>query len=156
MNASKPDERICNNCGKCCYKKLIIGRTVYITPFPCEFLDTATNLCTIYERRHELNPQCLSVEQGLKVSAFPEDCPYVEQCAPPKYKPARENWNWAREWVDFDEIAEDLEVSPETREKVRSRGPNAEPMYIAVFKRTEQQRAQASHSSLPCTRKEQS
>ena len=59
------DEKLCTNCGKCCYKKLLVGRIVYITPFPCEFLDTKTNLCTIYDRRKELNPLCLSVSQRI-------------------------------------------------------------------------------------------
>ena len=86
---TKEHEDLCNHCGKCCYKKLIIGRRTYITPFPCDYLDTATNLCTIYETRREVYPECLSIEVGLTQSAFPEDCPYVPVLAPPNYKPAR-------------------------------------------------------------------
>src|SRR5579862_2560098 len=123
------DEKLCNNCGKCCYKKIIIGRIVYITPFPCEFLNTATNLCTIYDRRKELNPLCLSVPEGMKVSAFPVDCPYVPEHAPKNYRPAVEH-DWSSEWDDFDSLADDLDVSPEMREKVRARGPHAPPMYV--------------------------
>jgi hypothetical protein len=127
---NKPvDEKLCNNCGKCCYKKIIVGRLVYITPFPCEYLDTKTNLCTIYDRRKELNPLCLSVPEGMKVSAFPQDCPYVPEHAPKNYRPALER-DWSDEWHDFDNLADDLDVTPETREKVRSRGPLAPPMYI--------------------------
>jgi len=130
---SPPSEQLCNNCGKCCYKKIIVGRTVFITPFPCEFLDTDTNLCTIYDKRHELNPLCLSIEEGMKVNAFPEDCPYVPEMAPPQYRPARDSWNWAGEWDDFDDLADDLDVPAEMREKVRARGPTAPPMYTAAY-----------------------
>jgi|GEM_PF-2413032 len=139
--ADKPvDERLCNNCGKCCYKKIIVGRTVFITPFPCEYLDTQSNLCTIYERRHELNPFCLSIKDGFSVNAFPEDCPYVPEHAPPKYKAAREGWDWSTEWDDFDELADDLDVSAATREKLRARGPLAEPMYVQAYERILEQR----------------
>lgn len=124
------DESLCTHCGKCCYKKLIIGRYVYITPFPCEFLDTNTNLCTIYDKRHELNPLCLSIERGMKVSAFTEDCPYVPVHAPKGYRPAREDYDWGDEWHDFDGLADDLDVSEQMREKVRERGPDAPPMYV--------------------------
>jgi len=140
---SSAHENLCNNCGKCCYKKIIVGRTVFITPFPCEFLNTDTNLCTIYDKRHELNPLCLSVEQGMKVSAFPEDCPYVPELAPKNYRPARDGWDWKQEWDGFDELADDLEVSSEMREKVRARGPDAEPMYVAAYARIQQQRESA-------------
>ena len=122
------DEKLCNNCGKCCYKKIRVGRIVYITPFPCEFLDTGANLCTIYDRRHELNPLCLDVYDGMTVNAFPSDCPYVPEHAPKNYKPAVEH-DWSKEWDGFDELADDLDVSPEMREKVRARGQHARPMY---------------------------
>ena len=133
-------EQLCNNCGKCCYKKIIVGRTVFITPFPCEYLDTDTNLCTIYDRRKELNPLCLDVEEGMKVSAFPEDCPYVAEQAPKKYKPARDDWDWKYEWDGFDELADDLDVKAATREKVRQRGPDALPMHVEAFAKIQARR----------------
>ena len=133
-------ESLCTNCGKCCYKKIIVGRTVFITPFPCEYLDTRTNLCTIYDRRHELNPLCLSIEAEMKVGAFPDDCPYVDDMAPKGYRPARDYWDWSKEWHDFDALAEDLEVSDEMREIVRARGPQAVAMYVEAFARIEQER----------------
>ncbi|HYF49489.1 MAG TPA: hypothetical protein VEJ63_08790 [Planctomycetota bacterium] len=140
QTASKPvDERLCNHCGKCCYKKIIVGRTVFITPFPCEYLNTDTNLCTIYERRHELNPYCLSVPEGMKVSAFPSDCPYVPEHAPPGYRPARDDHDWGAEWHDLDNLARDLEVPEATLEKVRARGPDAPPMHVEAFARIQQQ-----------------
>ena len=141
MKPDKPvDEKLCTNCGKCCYMKILVGRTVYITPFPCEYLDTATNLCTIYERRHELNPLCLAVKLAIKVNAFPADCPYVPEHAPANYRPAREDYDWAAEWDEFDELADDLEVSPETRERVRARGPHAPPMHVEAYARIRAER----------------
>ena len=128
-------ESLCNHCGKCCYQKIIVGRSVYLTPFPCEYLDTNANMCTIYDRRHELNPECLSIETGLKHSAFPQDCGYVVYRAPKKYKPAREDFDWAAEWKDFDEIADDLEVPTQIRGLIRERGPDARPLYDEAFER---------------------
>ncbi|HLX63535.1 MAG TPA: hypothetical protein VKX17_19855 [Planctomycetota bacterium] len=137
-------ESLCNRCGKCCYKKIIVGRTVYITPFPCEYLDTATNSCTIYDRRHELNPECLSVEDGMKHDAFPGDCPYVVEFAPADYKTAREDYNWAAEWAEYDELADDLDVSDRTRELIRARGPLAPPLHREAF-----ERIQAARETVP-------
>jgi hypothetical protein len=111
---------------------VIVGRTVYITPFPCEFLDTAKNLCSVYDRRHELNPLCLDVASALKLHALPADCGYVPVYAPPGYRPAREDYDWSREWDELDELAEDLNVSPELLAKVRARGKHAPPMYAEV------------------------
>jgi len=82
---NKSDEEKCLRCGRCCYRKLWIGDTIYYTPFPCEYLDTETKLCTIYEKRHEINPECLSVEEGIRLGIFPADCPYVRDI--PDYKP---------------------------------------------------------------------
>ena len=134
-DAGTAHEALCTQCGKCCYKKLIIGRKVYITPFPCDYLDTATNLCTIYDKRHEIYPDCLTLEQGFKTSAFPEDCPYVPALAPKNYKPAREGYDWNADWEDFDEFADDMEATPEMREILRQRGPDAPPMYVETFAR---------------------
>jgi uncharacterized cysteine cluster protein YcgN (CxxCxxCC family) len=65
-------------CGRCCYYKVIVdGRVVY-TPYPCQYLDTKTNLCTIYKDRHTINPDCLTVEEGIRLEVFPADCPYVK------------------------------------------------------------------------------
>lgn len=138
---SNPEhEGLCTQCGKCCYKKVIIGPTVFITPFPCEFLDTQTNLCTVYEERFEKNPFCLNVNQGMQVSAFPEDCGYVPKFAPPGYKPAVEAWSWKGRWREFDAYADDLDVSAKTREKVRARGPEAPPEWIEANERIKRER----------------
>lgn len=142
-DASNGHEALCSRCGKCCYKKIIVGRAVFITPFPCEFLDTAANACTVYERRHELNPHCLSVPNGMLVSAFPADCGYVAEQAPEGYRPALDTWSWDGQWGDFDGLADDLDVSDETREKIRARGPWAPPLWVEANERIARERAAA-------------
>lgn len=118
-------EALCNRCGKCCYQKVIIGRTVVITPFPCRFLDIQKRVCTVYDERKQKNPRCLGVVQGLRVSAFPEDCPYVKKYAPPGYRPAVDSWSWDGQWHDFDDLADDLDVPEHIREAIRALGPEA-------------------------------
>ena len=81
------DPRLCERCGRCCYSKLTIDGEVVYTPFPCPHLDEESRLCAIYERRHELNPQCLTVEMGIRLGVFPADCPYVRGL--PDYVPPR-------------------------------------------------------------------
>ena len=71
------DPNLCERCGRCCYAKLVINGRVVYTPYPCPYLDEDTRLCTIYGRRHEHNPHCLTVEMGTRLGAFPADCPYV-------------------------------------------------------------------------------
>jgi len=98
---------------------------VIITPFPCPFLDLQTRRCSVYAERRKHNPHCLGVMEGLKVSAFPESCPYVRRFAPAGYRPAIDTWSWDGQWHDFDALADDLNVPPHIREAVRSRGPQA-------------------------------
>jgi len=71
------DPSLCERCGRCCYAKLLLGGEVVYTPFPCPYLDETTRLCTVYERRHEVNPHCLTVAEGIRLGVFPADCPYV-------------------------------------------------------------------------------
>ena len=74
-------EALCNRCGKCCYEKIDLGAgEICYTDEPCEHLDTETNLCTVYERRHEVEPDCMSLTEHLvrTLSWLPPDCAYVE------------------------------------------------------------------------------
>ena len=77
-NDSAEDESLCRKCGRCCYAKTIVEGRVIQTHVPCRYLDTVTNLCTMYERRHEVNPHCLTVREGIEQGVFPADCPYVQ------------------------------------------------------------------------------
>lgn len=71
------DPSLCERCGRCCYSKVIVGGQVVSSPFPCPHLDEDTRLCTIYDHRFGRNPQCLTVEMGIRLRLFPADCPYV-------------------------------------------------------------------------------
>ena len=81
-------EEVCRRCGRCCASKVLIGEEVHYTPFSCRYLDMKTHLCTVYDRRHEINPECLSLEEGILLGVFPADCPYVQDR--PHYRPPRE------------------------------------------------------------------
>ena len=70
-------EAKCRRCGQCCFEKIIIGDEVILTPVPCKHLDITSCECRVYNRRHELQLRCLSVEDGIAARAFPADCPYV-------------------------------------------------------------------------------
>jgi uncharacterized cysteine cluster protein YcgN (CxxCxxCC family) len=90
VEAGGHDESLCRRCGRCCYRKLLVGDRIYYLDVPCPYLDTETRLCTVYERRHEVNPDCLDVEEGIRIGVFPADCPYVqglEDYAPPVESP---------------------------------------------------------------------
>lgn len=74
-------ESICNRCGKCCYEKVDLGGGIIrYTDEPCVHLDTASNLCKVYEKRHEVEPDCISLTEKLvrTLNWLPEDCAYVE------------------------------------------------------------------------------
>ena len=83
------DPARCERCGRCCHVKIIVrGEVVYLPDF-CQYYDPQTKLCTIYEHRHETNPRCLTVEEGIELGVFPADCPYVRDL--PDYRPPREH-----------------------------------------------------------------
>ena len=83
-------EAKCRRCGRCCYEKLIIDGHVFTTRTPCRYLDVTARTCTVYERRLDLNPRCLTVPQGIELGVFPADCPYVQGLH--DYLPAEEGW----------------------------------------------------------------
>jgi len=83
-------EDLCRRCGRCCYAKLLYDDELVYLPFPCPHLDEKTRLCTVYERRFEVNPDCLTLEEGIRLGVFPADCPYVAGLE--NYKPPREAW----------------------------------------------------------------
>jgi uncharacterized protein len=75
-------ESLCLRCGKCCYEKKGRGRGI-VTDWrrPCVHLDTRTHLCTIYETRFSLCPQCrrMTLRHALFVRWLPESCGYVRR-----------------------------------------------------------------------------
>jgi len=87
---SPEHEALCRRCGRCCYEKFIVDGHVFNTRRPCPYLDTRTNLCTVYDHRFEVNPRCLDVAAGIALGVFPADCPYVRDL--PGYVPAEDGW----------------------------------------------------------------
>jgi len=78
MTKRQKKEKLCNQCGKCCYIKSIVSGISFFTDCHCRFLDTKTKLCTIYEKRFEVNPKCLSIKEAIRIKAVPDECPYVK------------------------------------------------------------------------------
>lgn len=71
-------EAICQRCGRCCYEKIEFDGEVYYTDQPCEKLDRASGLCTVYENRHRARPGCTSLTpEIIALGVLPADCPYV-------------------------------------------------------------------------------
>lgn len=68
----------CLRCGRCCYEKVEYEGEVFYTETPCEKLDLATRLCTVYENRHTARPGCGPLTpENLARGILPADCPYV-------------------------------------------------------------------------------
>ncbi|MBN1809202.1 MAG: hypothetical protein JW909_09045 [Planctomycetes bacterium] len=86
-------EALCRKCGKCCRRKVLVGRRVVYMQDYCRFLDTSTMLCRIYERRFQLNPSCKTVSAAIRMGILPADCPYVQGVK--DYVPPVEDWDSA-------------------------------------------------------------
>ncbi|HOX36547.1 MAG TPA: hypothetical protein PL033_01045 [Candidatus Brocadiia bacterium] len=71
-------EELCRRCGKCCREKLIVADVIFATPIMCGWYDRETGLCRVYDRRHEVNPDCLDRDAAATRGVFPADCPYVQ------------------------------------------------------------------------------
>ncbi len=70
-------ENLCRRCGVCCFQKVRSGDEVIITDVPCEFLDPATMLCTVYPERFEKQPLCTSARASVAMQCLPGTCPYT-------------------------------------------------------------------------------
>jgi uncharacterized protein len=85
-------DMICNQCGKCCLEKLedARGRIIY-TEDACKYLDLETRLCRIFDRRFEINPECVKLTPELveKLRWLPKDCAYRPEEAKFTRKTAR-------------------------------------------------------------------
>lgn len=75
---TKEWEDLCRRCGRCCYEKLEFEGEVYYTDTPCEKLDLATGLCTVYANRIKARPGCTPLTPEIvRKGILPADCPYV-------------------------------------------------------------------------------
>lgn len=72
----------CMNCpvkGDCCYASITIrDKNMILTNHPCKYLNLETKSCTVYEKRKELAPDCLSIGEALKKGALPRECVYAK------------------------------------------------------------------------------
>ena len=74
-------EDICNQCGLCCFNKIIEDDgTVYTTPIPCKYLDVVNRTCKVYHKRFETGEECVKLTPELVANAIwlPEECAYVQ------------------------------------------------------------------------------
>lgn len=83
-------DRLCKQCGRCCFDKLedSRGRIIY-TRTACRYLDMESRRCKIFERRFEINPHCIKLTPELVgiLHWLPSDCGY----RPPPEKFTRKN-----------------------------------------------------------------
>lgn len=83
-------EKICRHCGRCCLLKLQNEDTeeIYYTNVICRYYDIENNLCTVYEKRCELVPECLKLtpQNVDKLTWMPKVCAY-RQLFDKNYKP---------------------------------------------------------------------
>lgn len=67
-------------CGACCYRKEWRGGALVVNwNSPCQFLDTTSRRCTVYERRFRACPDCrrMTLVHALFTSWLPDSCGYV-------------------------------------------------------------------------------
>ena len=76
-------ESLCRKCGQCC--RVVVRGFDGIrrhTGERCPYLGALSNLCIVYERRHEQwqgRPfDCLTIDEAIKARSLPNDCPYVQ------------------------------------------------------------------------------
>ncbi len=72
-------EAVCEKCGLCCFEKFESENgAIFFTQTPCRYLDIVTRMCKIYDRRFEINPECvkLTPEMVKKISWLHDGCGY--------------------------------------------------------------------------------
>ena len=72
-------ENVCRKCGLCCFEKIEdVDGTIFYTATPCRYLDVVSRECRIYERRFEINPECVKLTEELvrELRWLPDSCGY--------------------------------------------------------------------------------
>ncbi len=72
-------EEICEKCGLCCFEKIEgDSGTIFFTQTPCRYLDIVTRQCKIYDRRFDINPECVKLTPELvrRISWLHDECGY--------------------------------------------------------------------------------
>lgn len=72
---------ICDRCGRCCFEREIDedGDVIIDYASPCEFLNTDTRECTVYENRFRACDRCgrVNIFTALFDPRLPEGCAYA-------------------------------------------------------------------------------
>lgn len=72
---------LCNQCGKCCYKRYLSpkGAVIVDQSSPCQYLDAESKKCRIYQHRFATYDYCgkVTLYAALFYPLLPEDCAYV-------------------------------------------------------------------------------
>jgi uncharacterized protein len=82
--SEKAWEAICERCGVCCFEKIEDENgNIFFTSTPCRYLDIVTRLCKIYDRRFDINPECVKLEPELigKLNWLHDECGYMKALA---------------------------------------------------------------------------
>lgn len=77
--ATREHEDKCKRCGDCCKLKVAVDGKIYQSSAACPYLDKQAKLCSIYERRFELNPYCHPITDLVKSNMAPAHCGYVDE-----------------------------------------------------------------------------
>lgn len=71
---------VCERCGLCCYERTVYddGEMDIDLTAPCEFLDTETRMCTVYDHRFEACSRCSKVTfwRAISKDYLPPSCAY--------------------------------------------------------------------------------
>jgi len=75
---------VCGRCGQCCFEKEYnADGTVTYSDTPCEYLDTETLLCTVYDDRHACKQGCRSLTLDVLAEGWlPAECTYYTYFSP--------------------------------------------------------------------------
>ncbi len=75
-------EETCRRCGISCHPAVRVGQLRVVVPgVHCQFLAQGSDgrsHCTVYEKRFEVAPWCLSAEEAGRDHLLSRDCPYHE------------------------------------------------------------------------------
>ena len=80
---------LCNKCpasirGRCCYflTEIIDNNHIHwklsLSKHPCKYLNTKTGRCKVYKKRHEMNPNCLTIKEMILMGTISKECLYVK------------------------------------------------------------------------------
>ena len=87
--AQKRWESKCNQCGFCCFEKIENDNgTIFYTQTPCRYLDVVTRRCKVYNKRFNINPECIQLTPELvaKLKWLHPECGYRAVSIPDNHR----------------------------------------------------------------------